>query len=51
MLDGRRGRYEGMSAAENWRKGGPAKAGGESMLRTYIFFLVISHLYLFLFLN
>jgi len=33
-LDGRLGRYEGMSAAENWRKGEPVKARGESMLGT-----------------
>ena len=33
-LDRRLGRYEGMSAAENWRRGEPAKARGESMLGT-----------------
>ena len=49
MLDGRRGRYEGMSAAESWIEGAPAKAGGESMLGTYIFFGNISSLFIFIF--
>lgn len=33
-LDGRLGGCEGMSAAENWRKGEPAKARGEGTLGT-----------------